>query len=369
VAFGDVPTPFGTSLGPEPAFSGSLSVPCDALLVRRVFARDMDSVLEAKGAKKVVETCAAVEAGEDVLVVADWEMTGVAERVTAAAKAADANVSVALMDPREYDGSEPPATVAAAMKRVDVILLPVTRGITHSSATNEAMEQGARVVDMIRFHPDEFVTGGLFADYAETKPKCEKMAEIITEAEEAHVQTEAGTDAVFGLQGSVGNSHPGIVSEPGHLTGAVNIEANTVPATGTTTGTLVFDASVPHLGIGVLDEDIVMEVEEGRVTHVEGGAEADRISEIWEEIDHPAATNIAQLAVGMNPECKQFNGRLQNDHGVLGSVHVGIGTSANLGGDTKAPIHFDAMMDAPTVTFDDKAVVIDGELNETYLRG
>jgi hypothetical protein len=32
----------------------------------------MDSIQEMKGASIVVDTCAAIEAGEDVLVVTDW---------------------------------------------------------------------------------------------------------------------------------------------------------------------------------------------------------------------------------------------------------------------------------------------------------
>lgn len=63
----------------------------------------------------------------------------------------------------------------------------------------------------------------------------------------------------------------------------------------------------------------------------------------------------------MNPECEEFNGWFLNDHGRYGNVHFGIGTSSNLGGTTRAPVHFDAMMGDPTLELDGEVVVKDGE--------
>ncbi len=49
-----------------------------------------------------------------------------------------------------------------------------------------------------------------------------------------------------------------------------------------------------------------------------------------------------------------------NDEGVDGTVHLGVGTSANLGGDITAKTHFDAIIRSPTVWIDDEVVVVDG---------
>jgi leucyl aminopeptidase (aminopeptidase T) len=321
----------------------------------------MDSVQEMKGASIVVDTCAAVEPGEDVLVVSDWEVAGVAERVAAAANERDANVSMTLMDPREYDGNEPDETVAAAMMEADVIIMPVHRSITHSSATKRATENGARAISMVKFTPEQLTTGGLYADYEGMRPHCEEMARKFTEADEARVTSPQGTDVTVGLEGRTGNAHPGIADEPGEFTALVHIESNISPVEGTTEGTVVFDGAIPNLDIGVLDDPVIMEIEDGAVTSVEGGREANRIASVWAEHDDPAVYNIAQLAVGMNPECPEFNGWFSNDHGRYGNVHFGIGTSSNLGGTTRAPVHFDAMMAEPTLELDGEVVVEDGE--------
>ncbi|WP_101295844.1 aminopeptidase [Halegenticoccus soli] len=321
----------------------------------------MNSVQEMKGASIVVETCAAVEPGEDVLVVSDWEVAGIAERVAAAANERDANVSMTLMDPREYDGNEPEATVAAAMLEADVIITPVHRSITHSSAVARAKDAGARVVSMVKFTREQLITGGLYADYKGMRPNCEAMAERFTEASEARITSPQGTDVTVGLEGRPGNAHPGIADEPGEFTALVHIESNIAPVEGTTEGTVVFDGAIPNLDIGVLETPVTMEIEDGAVTSVDGGREAERIASVWAEHDDPAVYNIAQLAVGMNPECREFNGWFSNDHGRYGNVHFGIGTSSNLGGTTRAPVHFDAMMAEPTLELDGEAVLEDGE--------
>jgi 2,5-dihydroxypyridine 5,6-dioxygenase len=321
----------------------------------------MNSVQEMKGASIVVETCAAIEPEEDVLVVSDWQVVNVAERVTAAAKERDANVTMILMDPRKYDGNEPEETVAAAMMEADVIITPVHRSITHSSAVARAKEQGARVISMVKFTSEQLIRGGLYADYKGMRPHCKEMARKFSEANEARITSPQGTDVTVGLEDRNGNAHPGIADEPGEFTALVHIEANIAPVEGTTDGTVVFDGAIPNLDIGVLKTPVEMEIEDGAVTSVEGGREAERIASVWAEHDDPAVYTIAQLAVGMNPECPEFNGWFSNDHGRYGNVHFGIGTSSNLGGTTRAPVHFDAMMAEPTLELDGEVVLSDGE--------
>ena len=48
--------------------------------------------------------------------------------------------------------------------------------------------------------------------------------------------------------------------------------------------------------------------------------------------------------------------------GVPVTVHVGIGTSANLGGAVSAKTHFDAICRSPTVQIDEKVVLEDGKI-------
>ncbi|WP_418280346.1 aminopeptidase [Halorubrum sp. DTA98] len=320
----------------------------------------MQSVEEMHGASRVVDVCVGVQADETVVVATDWRCSEVGERIAAAAKQRGAEVILTVMTPREHDGNEPPEPVKAAMLEADVVITPVTRSVTHSTVMPEAMERGARFISMVGFTPEQLVTGGLYADYESMRPMCERMAEKFSEASEARVTSPQGTDVTVGLEGRPGNAHPGIATEPGTHTGLVHIESNIAPKEGTTNGTVVFDGAIPNLGIGELDEDVVMEIEDGYVTDVAGGKAAKRIEQVWAEYDVPAVYNIAQLAVGMNPECEEFNDWFSHNHGRYGNVHFGIGTSTNLGGETRAPVHFDAMMAEATLKLDGETVLEGG---------
>jgi leucyl aminopeptidase (aminopeptidase T) len=72
--------------------------------------------------------------------------------------------------------------------------------------------------------------------------------------------------------------------------------------------------------------------------------------------------NVAQFAFGLNPDCTVLTGEMLNDEGVSGTIHVGIGTSASLGGVVQAKTHFDAIIRSPSVWLDEQPVLVDGEL-------
>jgi leucyl aminopeptidase (aminopeptidase T) len=72
--------------------------------------------------------------------------------------------------------------------------------------------------------------------------------------------------------------------------------------------------------------------------------------------------NIAQFAIGLNPDCRDFTGEMLNDEGVNGTIHIGIGTSSSLGGTVQAKTHFDAIIRKPSVWFDGEAIIGEGEV-------
>ncbi len=204
-------------------------------------------------------------------------------------------------------------------------------------------------------------TGGLFVDFAARRPLCDALASCLTEASNVRVTNPAGTDLTFSLEGRSGNSHPCIVDAPG-FTAVPNIEANTSPLEGTPNGTLVVDGSIPYYGIGVIDEPVRLQINEGFVRSIDGGPQAAALRDLLAAQDDRWVYNVAQFAIGLNPQCTEFTGEMLNDEGVNGTVHIGIGTSSNLGGTVQAKTHFDAIIRAPSVWLDDGLVIRDGEV-------
>lgn len=321
----------------------------------------MSLVEELEGASSVVKRCANVRPDEHVLIVGDWRSDEVTERLAAAVHTLDAEASVSLMAPREYDGNEPPAAVAAAMLEADVIILVPSRAIAHTDATSKALENGARVVAMGTLSLEKLLSDGLRTDFADLAPKVQAVADRFTEADTARLTADNGTDVTFNVSGRQGNGLDCTVSEPGDFTVSYCAESNVTPATEGTDGHIVFDGSIPNLGIGMLDEDIVVDIEDGSVTNIEGGQDARNVREVWGEYDDPAVREAAELAVGLNPNCTELDGGFINDHGVYGTVHVGFGTSSNLGGETRTPLHFDVTMQSATLELDGEPILRDRE--------
>lgn len=314
------------------------------------------------GARKVVRILARVKQGEKVLIAADTDTAVVAEALATAALEITPEVVTTMMTPVAVDGDEPPAIVAAALLAADVALIPVSYSISHSTAVRSALKHGTRVLALPATTPDQLVRGGAEADFEAVSPTVRKMGELLTAASSAHLTTPAGTNCTFDLRGRSGNAHDCILDRQGKFSAFPNTEANISPVDGTAEGVIVFDGSIPNLRVGRLREPVICTVTKGNIVKVEGGPEAHMIQRVWAELGDASVYNIAQLAIGLNPAIYMLTGVWAQDHGAFGTVHIGIGTSANLGGTTKAACHFDGMMYRPTLKLDDRAVLEGGQL-------
>jgi len=314
-----------------------------------------------KGAGILVRDCAGVREGEIVLVVTDAERLPIARAVAGAAGGAGGRAVVLLCPPRRIDNEEPLPPVAAAMREAAVVFLPVTHSLAHTRATREAVAAGARVLSMTAFTERQMREGGLMADFRARRPLCDAIAARLTRAGEVRVTNPAGTDLAFGVDGRTGNSHCCVLEGPG-FTAVPNIEANISPAGGTARGVLVADGSIPYYGVGVLREPVRFEIAEGFVRAIEGGEQARFLRDLLAAQEDEWVYNVAQFAVGLNPECRDFTGEMLNDEGVNGTIHIGIGTSANLGGEVQAKTHFDAIIRRPSVWFDGEPIIEAGEI-------
>jgi len=314
-----------------------------------------------RGAEVLVRVCAGARDGEAVVIVTDEARLPIARAVEAAATRAGCETTIVNSPPRAIDNQEPLQPVAAAMKAADILFLPVTHALSHTRATREAIAAGARVVSMSAFTERMMCSGGLFTDFRARRPLCDGIAARLTAAAEVRVTNPAGTRLAFSVLGREGNSHSCIVEGPA-FTAVPNIEANIAPLEGTTEGVLVVDGSIPYYGVGVVREPVRFEVHEGFVRSIEGGEQAAFLWDLLAAQDDPWVYNIAQFAIGLNPDCRDFTGEMLNDEGVNGTIHIGIGTSSSLGGTVQAKTHFDAIIRKPSVWFDDEAIIGEGEV-------
>jgi leucyl aminopeptidase (aminopeptidase T) len=313
-----------------------------------------------KGARKLLEVCAAVQPEEEVLIIADYNMEKIGKAVATAAFDIGAEPILTYLVPRKRDGQEPPQAVAEAMKKASVFLAPVSKSITHTHAVKEAAQEGARGLMLTQFRDDMLIYGGIEADFESIAPTCKTLAETFEKGKHLHLTTQKGTDFDAVIEGRRGNALTCLV-RPGQFSPVPNVEANVSPLEGTASGRLVIDASIPYIDIGVLDEPIEVQVDNGKIESIRGGKQADMLVSNLASFDDADVYNIAEIGMGLNPHSR-LTGCMLDDEGVLRTLHIGIGTSITLGGTVKASCHYDLLLWDPTISIDGVIVVEEGEL-------
>ncbi len=136
------------------------------------------------------------------------------------------------------------------------------------------------------------------------------------------------------------------------------------PIENTINGTLVFDGGLfPPQEIGVMKNKVVLTVEKGVVTKIEGeGREAHLFRKWMASWNDEKMYWIAHISCGFNPGVLEPTGRIEEDERIFGCVEVGIGTQGEgLGGKSwVAANHTDGMVLNPTIYLDDVAMEKDG---------
>lgn len=324
----------------------------------------MKKMLMGKIADKIIEVNLKMQEGEKLLIVTEPEKMSIAEAIAASAYRKDIEPVISIIKPRETDSQEPPEIIAEALKAADAFVSVVGKSITHTNAIKNAIDNGSRGLVLTQFSEDMMIHGGMEADFEELKPICIKVSQALEDSKEVILTTPYGTNLKFCAEGRRGNALYCLV-ERGKFSTAPTVEANVSPIEGTAQGVIVADASVPYIGIGLLEEPIKCIVKDGFITSIEGGRQADMLREDLLSKNDPNVFNIAELGIGLNPKCR-FLGLMLEDEGVYGSCHIGIGTSVNLGGVLKAACHYDLILTKPTIIADGIVIMEDGKLTKDF---
>ena len=220
----------------------------------------------------------------------------------------------------------------------------------------------ARVLLMTAFTDEIFESKALLnTDFDECSIICDNLAECYERAQTVHLTTPKGTDFYFQIGGEKVNKVNSVIKS-GELGSAPNIEINVVPLENTSRGTLIVDGSIPYLDIGVLKDPITVKVNEGFITEIEKKTDAAIIlADNLRSFNNANVYNIAEFGIGLNPNAN-LCGIMLEDEGVLGTIHIGIGTSVALGGKTEAPIHYDLIIKDVSVELDGKLIQHNREL-------
>lgn len=318
--------------------------------------------MSTDGFDNLLDQCLAIRPGEQVVLLTDdGTDEGVVTRLLDGVAQRDGVGLLARMPAPHLPGAEPPGAVAAMMLESGAVIELTSLFIGSSLARRSATARGVRYLAMPGVRVETFRHGGpLDVDFERLRSDAERVGRAWGKAREFRLTTPAGTD----LRGSVadrpGRVLHGMATEPGAYMAPPDIESGTAPVEGTASGVVVVDGDLLFMGRGPLREPVVLRVQEGRVTGIEG-AESRRLTAMLDRCADEQMSNLAEVSVAFNP-AGTICGVPMETESARGTAHIALGNSIAYGGVVNAIAHLDCVMRDATLELDGRAVMSEGTL-------
>jgi leucyl aminopeptidase (aminopeptidase T) len=304
--------------------------------------------------------------GKTVMILTDTGMDpSLWQALQMATNALGAEPVITIMNARETHSTDPlhPLMSAALDAGTDLCVYLTSTAMAHAKFNDAMQDRGKSIVLMEELTPAMLAPGGPgTADYAALDRLGRRIADAFTHGETVRVTCPNGTDLTARIRGRMGRSIAGFPFPMGTGTGCAfpDGEAHVCPEEGTGEGRIVFDLTAHSTGL--LEEPIILTVEKGFVTSIEGGRGAAIWRDLLERFADPNNYNCpAEIAIGLNPRVTP-TGLMRTDKKKYGAVHIGIGDTIALGGTCHARLRLEGVIDKPEVVVDGEVLTRGGDI-------
>ncbi len=301
--------------------------------------------------------CMGIQKEETLLIVTDEVKREIGLALHEAGKKLCKESILVEIQSREINGQEPPAAISGLMQKVDVVVCPTAKSLTHTDARRNAVRLGVRVGTMPGISIDTMVRC-LGADYDKIIQLTNTIAQKLEGVSTIRVTTEKGTDMVMPVKGRKIIPSTGVLKNKGDSGNLPSGEVYLAPWEGQSNGRLVVDGSMA--GLGMLDEPITIEVRNGYAEEILGGAQARKLIEMLDKAGRDARA-VAEFGIGTNYKAI-LTGMILEDEKVFGTIHIAFGNNITMGGNISVNSHLDGLVTEPNVYFDDTLIMGKGEM-------
>ncbi|MFO7997511.1 MAG: aminopeptidase [Bacteroidales bacterium] len=301
--------------------------------------------------------CMGLQAQETLLIVTDEVKREIGLSLHEAGKALCRESILLEIKSREVNGEEPPELVSDMMKRVDVVVCPTAKSLTHTDARRNAVKLGVRVGTMPGINADT-MKRCLSADYDKIIKLTNFIARKLEGVSTIRVVTEKGTDLTMPVKGRKIIPSTGVLKNKGESGNLPSGEVYLAPWEGKSNGKVVIDGSMA--GLGMLEEPLTIEVREGYAETITGGKQADKLIEIFNKAGRDARA-VAEFGMGTNYKAI-LTGMILEDEKVFGTIHIAFGNNLTMGGNVAVNLHLDGLVKEPDVYFDDEPIMKKGRM-------
>ncbi len=271
-------------------------------------------------------------------------------------------------DSLAYLGTTPltgnPAAIAA-LKASDLVLDLMT--LLFSPEQHEVLASGTKI--LLAVEPPEVLVR--LVPTEEDRTRVRRAADRIVRAKQMHVVSSAGTDLRCPLGQFPAISEYGFVDEPGRWDHWPSGFALTFPDEGGASGRIVIDRGdilLPQKCY--VTEPIALTVEKGYATRIEGGVDAELLSDYMASFGDPEAYAISHIGWGLQPRARWSTLGLYGREASIGmdarayegNFLFSLGPNNEAGGSRTTACHIDIPLRRCTVRLDGEDVVRDGRV-------
>lgn len=270
--------------------------------------------------------------------------------------------SLAYLGTTPLTGNE---AAIAALKASDLVLDLMT--LLFSPEQIDILKSGTKI--LLAVEPPEILvrTVPTEADRA----RVTAAAQLIKAAKEMSITSPAGTDLRCALGEFPAIREYGFVDEPGRWDHWPSGFVLTWPNEGGSNGTIVIDKGdilLPQKKYST--EPIILTVENGYATRIEGGVEAELLDEYMKSFNDPEGYAISHIGWGLQPRCHWSTLGLYSRENTIGmdarafegNFLFSLGPNNEAGGARTTACHIDIPLRHCTVSLDGRAVVRDGKV-------
>ncbi len=308
-----------------------------------------------KSANIILRKCMDLKKNESCLIITDSKLIKIGNSLYKNSLKITKKSKLIQIPIPESHGCEPPGKVAEEMPNYDVILLPITKSLSHTTARKKASSEGTRIASMPGITED-MMERALNVDFNRIKALNEKLIKKFKDKNKIKITTKKGTNIGFDLKGRKWIGDDGIYTKKGAFGNLPAGEIFIAPVEGKTNGKIICDASVG--GLGKADKNIEIIVKNGFIESIKGGKIARKFRAL---LKSKLYTNVAELGIGTNYKAK-ITGNVLEDEKVLGTCHIAFGNNTHFGGKIDVPFHVDFVIKKPKIYADSSLIIDDGIL-------
>jgi aminopeptidase len=308
-------------------------------------------------AQVAVRDCMGLQAGERVAVITDEPCRRIGQTMFRVVGDFGNDVFLVEITPRRTNGEEPPPEVAELMQRMDVVLIPTSKSMTHTNAKRSAQAKGVRIATLPGV-TEAMMVRCMNADYHKIAELTNMLAAMLDKTDVIRVTSPGGTDITLPVRGRKAIPSHGLFREKGKGGNLPTGEAFLAPLEGQSQGVVVVDGSMA--GVGMVKQPIRIAVKDGYAEEITGGDEARKLIDLL-EIHGRLSRNVAEFGIGTNDRAT-ITGVILEDEKVLGTIHIAFGDNVTMGGTVNVQSHLDGLVLSPSVWFDDSLIMKDGKL-------